>query len=103
MGDEVRYSDQVKFESVATEGQFLHCSKKTFGDVKIKANKKWYVMCQYFKIRLQHYSTDCHFVVCSHEINLASTDSALTIIRHYQPNTAKKTDCVALKVAGITY
>ena len=46
MGDEVRYSDQVKFESVVTEGQFLHCSKKTFGDVKIKANKKWYVMCE---------------------------------------------------------
>ena len=39
----MQYSDQVKFESVATEGQFLHCSKKTFGDVKIKANKKWFV------------------------------------------------------------
>ena len=44
VGHEVHYSDQVKFESVATEGQFLHCSKKTFGDVKIKANKKWYVL-----------------------------------------------------------
>jgi hypothetical protein len=41
VGQEVQYSDQVKFESVATEGQFLHCSRKTFGDVKIKANKKW--------------------------------------------------------------
>ncbi len=26
VGDEVRYNDQVKFESVKTEGQFLHCS-----------------------------------------------------------------------------
>ena len=31
VGDEVRYNDQVKFESVKTEGQFLHCSTKTFG------------------------------------------------------------------------
>lgn len=43
VGHEVHYSDQVKFESTASEGQFLHCSKKTFGDVKIKANKKWCV------------------------------------------------------------
>lgn len=52
----------------------------------------------YVKIVSVQSSVDYHFVVCSHEINLASTDSALTIIRHYQPNTAKKTDCVALKV-----
>ena len=35
---------------------------------------------------------------CSHELNLASTDSALTIVKHYQPSSAKKTDGVALKV-----
>ena len=46
MGEEVHYSDQVKLESVATEGQFLHCSKKTFGDseVQINVNKEWLVL-----------------------------------------------------------
>ena len=38
------------------------------------------------------------FLCCSHELNLASTDSALTIVKHYQPSSAKKTDGVALKV-----
>ena len=30
---QVRYNDQVKFESVMTEGQFLHCSLRPCGDV----------------------------------------------------------------------
>ena len=30
---QVHYKDQVKFESIKTEGQFLHCSGKTFGEV----------------------------------------------------------------------
>ena len=30
---QVHYNDQVKFESIKTEGQFLHCSSKMFGDV----------------------------------------------------------------------
>ena len=41
VGEEVHYSDQVKLESVATEGQFLHCSQKTFGEVQININKDW--------------------------------------------------------------
>ena len=41
VGEEVHFSDQVKLESAATEGQFLHCSKKTFGDVHININKDW--------------------------------------------------------------
>ena len=43
VGEEVHYNDQVKLESVATEGQFLHCSQKTFGQVKININKNWSV------------------------------------------------------------
>ena len=42
VGEEVNYDDQVKFESVAAEGQSLHCSKKTFGDVKVNINSEWY-------------------------------------------------------------
>ena len=30
---QVRYNDQVKFESIVTEGQFLHCSLTPCGDV----------------------------------------------------------------------
>ena len=30
VGDEVRYNDQIKFESVKTEGQFLHCSASEY-------------------------------------------------------------------------
>ena len=43
VGEEVHYSDQVKFESVATEGQYLHCSCKTFGQVEknVNINKNW--------------------------------------------------------------
>ena len=43
VGEEVHFNDQVKLESVATEGQFLHCSKKTFGEVHININKDWLV------------------------------------------------------------
>ena len=43
VGEEVHFSDQVKLESVATEGQFLHCSKKTFREVHININKDWLV------------------------------------------------------------
>ena len=42
VGEEVNYDDQIKFESVATEGQFLHCSRKTFGDINIKIFSEWY-------------------------------------------------------------
>ena len=41
VGEEVNYDDQIKFESVATAGQFLHCSKRTFGDVNINVNSHW--------------------------------------------------------------
>ncbi len=41
VGEEVNYDDQIKFESVATEGQFLHCGRKTFGELKVNANSKW--------------------------------------------------------------
>ncbi len=43
VGEEVNYDDQIKFESVATEGQFLHCSKKTFGDININAFSERYI------------------------------------------------------------
>ena len=41
VGEEVNYDDQIKFESLATEGQYLHCSKKTFGDANINAFSDW--------------------------------------------------------------
>ena len=41
VGEEVDYDDQIKFESLATEGQFLHCSEKTFGEVNINAFNEW--------------------------------------------------------------
>ena len=41
VGEEVHYNDQVKLESVAMEGQFLHCSRRTFGEVEININKDW--------------------------------------------------------------
>ena len=41
VGEEVHYNDQVKLESVAMEGQFLHCSRKTFGEAQISINKNW--------------------------------------------------------------
>ena len=33
VGDDVRFNDQVKFESVKTEGQFLHCSAHPYKGV----------------------------------------------------------------------
>lgn len=40
VGDEVRYNDQVKFESVKTAGQFLHCSAGKFkGEFKVLENR----------------------------------------------------------------
>ena len=42
VGEEVNYDDQIKFESVATEGQYLHCSQKTFGDININAFSERY-------------------------------------------------------------
>ena len=44
IGEEVNYDDQIKFESVATEGQYLHCSRKTFGDVNIPVLSEWYIL-----------------------------------------------------------
>ena len=43
MGDEVRYNDQVKFESLKTKGQFLHCSNHRFKD-KFHVLKQWFVL-----------------------------------------------------------
>ena len=40
-GDKVNYADQVKFESMATLGQYLHCSKRTFGNMKISTFSDW--------------------------------------------------------------
>ena len=38
----------------------------------------------------------------SHELNLAATDSPLTIIHHYQPDIEEETDAQALKVNPTT-
>lgn len=40
VGDDVLFNDQVKFESVKTIGQFLHCSLKKYGkDFKVQENR----------------------------------------------------------------
>ena len=41
---QVHYKDKVKFESVKTEGQFLHCSSKRFEDVGFHVLKNKSVM-----------------------------------------------------------
>jgi len=40
MHQQVHYKDRVKFESLKTEGQFLHCSVKQFGDA-FSAYRNW--------------------------------------------------------------
>ena len=45
IGDEVRYNDQVKLESVKTEGQFLHCSSRHYKKV-FSVLEHWYVHCK---------------------------------------------------------
>ena len=42
VGDEVRYNDQAKFESVRTEGQFLHCSSRCYRN-KFPVFEQWFV------------------------------------------------------------
>ncbi len=40
-GKEVNYADQIKIESMATLGQYLHCSKRTFGQVNVNIFSEW--------------------------------------------------------------
>ena len=42
VGNEVRYHDQVKFESIKTEGQFLHCSSHHYRRV-FSVLEQWFV------------------------------------------------------------
>lgn len=42
VGDEVRFNDQIKLESVKTEGQFLHCSSRPYKGV-FSVLENWYV------------------------------------------------------------
>lgn len=44
VGDEVRFSDQVKFESLKTTGQFLHCSSRPYRGV-FPVLEEWSVQC----------------------------------------------------------
>ncbi|XP_019861438.1 PREDICTED: uncharacterized protein LOC100634093 isoform X2 [Amphimedon queenslandica] len=70
-GDEVRFNDQLKIESVKNLGQFLHCSgpRHTLG-----ADDKFNVLVNCF------------------ELNLSATESALTLIPHYCPSVNKHPD-----------
>lgn len=38
----VCYQDQIKFESLATNGQYLHCSSNFLPDVGFTELKTWY-------------------------------------------------------------
>ena len=55
VGEEVNYDDQIKFESVATEGQYLHCSKRTFGDINVNAFSERLVAKGFGVSLLSHY------------------------------------------------
>eukprot|EP00117_Sycon_ciliatum_P048000 scpid3078/ scgid34229/ Inositol 1,4,5-trisphosphate receptor type 1; IP3 receptor isoform 1; Type 1 inositol 1,4,5-trisphosphate receptor len=59
VGDQVRVGDQIQLESVKTEGQFLHCSRSSFGAQYVESN--------------------------SRELNLSATQSALTIHMQFSP------------------
>ena len=84
MGDEVRYNDQIKFESLKTKGQFLHCSNHRYRD-KFHVLELWLVYL--FNLNLNLLAT--HFNILekknSYELNLSATESALTIVPHYRP------------------
>ena len=51
VGDEVRFNDQVKFESVKTEGQFLHCSSRPYKGV-FSVLEQWSVHCSMLYVPL---------------------------------------------------
>ena len=40
-GFQVRYQDQIKFESVMIEGQYLHCSMRPYGSVGFYVFEHW--------------------------------------------------------------
>ncbi|XP_019851941.1 PREDICTED: inositol 1,4,5-trisphosphate receptor type 3-like [Amphimedon queenslandica] len=69
-GDEVRFRDQLKIESMKTQGQFLHSSNRTLG----ASNASFNVL------------KDCF------ELNLSATESALTLISHFSPSSNKIDD-----------
>ena len=45
----MRYNDQVKFESLKTKGQFLHCSNHRYKD-KFHVLKRWLVHLNHLAI-----------------------------------------------------
>ena len=77
---QVRYNDQIKFESVKAEGQFLHCSARTFGAVNFH-------VLEYRSVGVAVALVVCHVssAVCSAEVSLSAIESALTVIPHYRP------------------
>jgi hypothetical protein len=83
VGDEVRYNDQAKFESVRTEGQFLHCSSRYYMS-ELPVLEHWFV---YGTISLWFINIHTYFKFFYHsyELNLSGTESALTIVPHYRP------------------
>ena len=83
VGDEVRYNDQVKLESVKTEGQFVHCSSRPYkGTFSVLEN--WYDnLTPAASMKAAAKIVICFF--SSFELNLSATESALTLISHYRP------------------
>ena len=65
-----------------TEGQFLHCSSRKFGDVGFHVLKNKSVM----ELALVCIVNKYHFHLRnSFELTLSATESALTILLHYRP------------------
>ena len=77
VGDKVCYNDQVKFESLKTKGQFLHCSNHRYRD-NFYVLKQWFVFL--FSSELLPLA-----LINSYELNLSGIESALMIIPHYCP------------------
>lgn len=81
VGDDVRFNDQVKFESVKTEGQFLHCSAQPYrGAFPVLA--QWSVTSFTGAV---HHNFVLVMYLYSYELNLSASESALTVVSHYRP------------------
>ena len=51
---QVRFNDQVKLESVKTEGQFLHVSQRLFKSIGFNVLMDWYGFCVLYHVVKPH-------------------------------------------------
>ena len=75
----------MKLESIKTQGQYLHVSgpTRTLGAAGFNVLSKWSV-----KLGITHtiiFNQIYNVALYSFEVNLSSTDSALTLVHHQSP------------------